>query len=314
MIESSNYFNQADPVWEAWGVYSHQDFLNKFQVPGKFHSRVPKHIIIEYEIVERLLCYSYYSFKLLDEAFSKVTRIFESAVKLRMEELELKVERHESLHNCLKKLEKYTSPEISVQWDKARKIRNYLAHPLPGQQLGLVVHKGFFQMVNILNTIFINIDEIEATDEILKQLKNKSLDFKNGLFKLEIDDKAYLVWSIIPHSCCISSTNELKSLWVFHPVTTYFPQTFEKLNFTLPLYLRLKEVQCTNDELVGIDLQTNKGIRASITNKVENMILLDNHNKMIRSSEFEVKTAYFNLLKSELGIEVVKFFYFERWG
>ncbi len=92
MTDSFNYFHTPDPIWETWGINTHEQFLDDFIVKGKFHTNVPESVVKEYEIVERLFCYSYYSYQLIDETFSKVTRIFEGAVNLRLDELNIKRE------------------------------------------------------------------------------------------------------------------------------------------------------------------------------------------------------------------------------
>lgn len=314
MIDFIDSFHKPDPIWKVWGVNSHQEFLKKFMVEGKFHLKVSKDIVNEYKIVERLICYSYYSYGLIDEAFSKVLRIFEGAVKTRMQELGIEVgNKNENLKRRLGKLEKYTSPELFKQWDKAREVRNIFAHPTSGQLFGITVHRSFLQMVNILNTLFIDKKNIDANESILKRIKSETEPLKNGLFKLEMDDKAYLVWSIIPYSV-FDKTDQLNSLWVFHPVLTYFPQTIDKSDFWPPIYLQLRDVSFTETELCAINLEDDKPIKASITDKIENRNLLKTHTKIVNSSDEKVKDKYYNFLDELLGYEIVKFLYYKCWS
>jgi|GEM_PF-1521775 len=314
MIDSLDSFHTADSIWAIWGVNSHQDFVDKFMVVGKFHPNVPEEIVNEYKIVERLLCYSFYSYKLFDEAFSKVTRIFESAVKLRLTQLGIAVkDEYEPLNNRLKKLENYTSPGLFKEWDKARKARNIFAHPTGGQQFGIIVHISFLQMVNILNTLFLDKEVIDKNEAVLERMKTETKSFNNGLFKLEIDDRAYLVWSIIPYSC-FYDTDKLKSFWVFHPVFTSFPQTTDKLDFILPICLRLKDVSYSEKEIIAINLENNKPIRVRLTDKKENRDMLATHEELVDTSDSEVQEIYLNFLDTELANEIVKFLYHECWN
>lgn len=84
-----NYL-QPDIIWRSFGVTSDTDFIDKFVLKGIFHSLVPVIIVEDYKLVERLLFYNYFNYPLLDEAFSKSTRIFEASVTLKLEIVGLK--------------------------------------------------------------------------------------------------------------------------------------------------------------------------------------------------------------------------------
>lgn len=305
-------YHIPDQRWKVWNANNYEDFIKTFMVIGKFHDKVPLVIVEEYKIVERLLCYSYYHYPLLDEAFSKATRIFESAIKIRQEELGIPVKGFESLEKRIKKIEPFTSSAVFDEWDKARKIRNYFAHPEAGKFLGITVARGFYQLVNIINLIFIDKKEIEENEHLLDQLKAKAIHFKQGLFILHFEDKKFLIWSLLPYSLFRTKEGE-KSFWVFHPVLRYFPQTVEKLDFSLPLYLNLKDLNISTDCFEATTLDTGQKIMITPTDNPLNIEQLKKHNEIILASEYKVKEIFWHYLETEMTFELTKFLYSECW-
>ena len=314
MEELISKYHEPDSIWTIWNIRSYNEYMSKFMVRGKFHDQVPKEIIKEYEQVERLLCYSYYCYPLIDEAFSKVTRIFESAVNLKLKEHRIENKSgYDSLNEKLKKIEKFTSPEIYNFWNHARKVRNIFAHPKPGRLMGITIFSSFLLMINILNTLFLDKTDIEFNENSLIDLKDQAKKLETGLFILEFDSKRILVWSILPYSF-FKYGNILKSFWVFHPVFTYFPQTTEKLDFSLPISFRLKNVKIHPKGLTGVNLITGKTINVIKTDKEENRNSLKAHELLIENSGLEVKQLYWNFLEREMFNEVVRFLYHECWN
>jgi hypothetical protein len=306
-------YHIPDRIWKIWKADSYDYFIDNFMVTGKFHDKVPEKIINDYKIVERLLCYSYYHYPLLDEAFSKATRVFESAIKLRLKELGIpEPMKFESLEKKIKKIEPFTSPTVLMEWNKAREIRNAFAHPEAGSLMGIIVLRGFYQMVNIINTIFLDKTIIEENELLLNNLKTEALHLKEGLFKFEFQEKNFLVWSIIPYSY-FRTKNVDKSFWVFHPVFTYFPQTTDKLDFSLPICLRLSNLEISDIGIKATILGSGDKIVAIKTDNPINIDQLKKHKNIIVSSEMTVKDLYWHHMESEVTFEVVKFLYDECW-
>lgn len=305
-------YHTPDKRWTIWNANNYERFIKTFMVTGKFHDKVPSVLVDEYKVVERLLCYSYYHYPLLDEAFFKATRIFESAIKLRQKELGLPMKEFESLEKRIKKIEPFTSPTVFQDWEKVRMIRNYFAHPEAGKLTGITVVRGFYQMVNIINLIFLDKLEIEENEHLLDNLKSKAIHFKQGLFILQFADKKYLIWSLLPYSLFRTKKAE-KSFWVFHPVLRYFPQTVEKLDFSFPLYLNLKDISISNDSFEATILDLGQKITITTTDNPINQEQLKKHNEIILSSDYQVKEIYWNYLEAELSFALTKFLYSECW-
>lgn len=309
------YYHIPDKRWSIWRINSHEDFIKYFMVKGKFHDKVPSQIVDDYIIVERLICYSYYHYPLIDEAFAKATRTFEIAVNLKLKILNIpKAKGYESLDSKIKKIAQYTSPSVMAEWDKARKVRNIFAHPEPGNIAGIVVARGFYQMVNILNLMFIDKTEIEENENSLDGLKRKAEPFKKGLFILHVQNNPnkYLIWSVLPYSLFKINSVE-KSFWVFHPVFKHFPQTVEESVFDPPFYFNLKDVHISEYSLIGITTDTKVEVKLIPTLDQNHIDLLKAHDNIILSSQIEVKQSYWTYLETEISFELVKFLYNECW-
>ena len=159
---------EPDSRWSLWKCSNYQDFANKFLIVGKFHSDVPEDIINSYAIVEKLMEYSYYCYELYDEAFSKLTRIFEMAVKLRGEEIGIEYPKNRfiSLKRRITDLAQSTNPDLLKEWQRAKDIRNVYAHPGRHSFAGPIGKFGVFHhIINIINRVFKNINffkEIEC--------------------------------------------------------------------------------------------------------------------------------------------------------
>lgn len=306
-------YHTSDSVWSAFKADSHKKFLDQFLVIGKFHSNVPEQIVKDYKIVERLICYSYYHYPLIDEAFSKATRIFEGAIKLRLDQIGIpKSKEFESLKVLIEKFEPYTSTSLIREWDRAREIRNLFAHKEAGTLMGITIIRGFYQMVNILNNIFLDKSLLDHNETKFESLKAESKHLKKGLYKLNLNDKVYLIWSIIPHSYFETKT-EAKSSWIFHPVLTYFPQSIEELNFSKPICLNLSNIKILKNGIEATIIDNNEPVKAISTDDQRNKDLLETHNKLFTTSANEVKQVYSLQLESELYFEAVKFLYNYCW-
>lgn len=144
--------------------------MDKIFLSGRFHSGVPEQIVNDYEKVERVLCYAYYHYPLLDEAYSIATRIFEAAIKIRLKELNLP--EGDVLKKKINRLEEHSTQQLVKNWHFIREVRNHFAHPNPGSLMGITLVKGFTRIVNILNSIFLSRDDILLINSVYKKTCN----------------------------------------------------------------------------------------------------------------------------------------------
>jgi hypothetical protein len=235
-----NYF-EPDEIWKTFGINSEIDFREKYLLEGKFHSLVPDKIINEYKIVERILFYSYFNYPLIDEAFSKSTRIFEASITLKLEILGLKKSGFETLAFKLKRLEKFCSNDLFQQWKQAKNFRNDFAHREAGVLLGVAIMNAFKHNLNMINSIFLESSTILEKENSHKKLLQQSEHLVKGLFILEFNKRKILIYAARPFTTGIIN-NFGKSLWIFIPILGS-NVIQHSTDFPAPIILKLENVE-----------------------------------------------------------------------
>lgn len=74
---------EADSAWEIFGSKNKQEFINQFFISKNCHKDVPEQIVKELEYAEYLQSHSYYFYPMYGDVFSRLTRVFEMAIKTR---------------------------------------------------------------------------------------------------------------------------------------------------------------------------------------------------------------------------------------
>ena len=183
-----------DDRWEVWGIKTKGEFVDKFVVPGKFHGRVPKDVVVAFDTVTHLMAYAYYHYSLLDVAMEKALLIMEMAVKLKAERLGIELKRKPSKRNevydktlneiigevCKYKEIAFLKPEF----DRARQWRNTKMHPKNHTISGPIgyPHRNAMLFVNVINKFFMSNKELSFMDKRQRELKEKLKKFNYGLF------------------------------------------------------------------------------------------------------------------------------------
>lgn len=312
-MQKMNYF-QPDNIWKSFGVKSDTDFIEKFVLKGKFHCLVPEKIIEDYKLVERLLFYSYFHYPLLDEAFSKSTRIFEASVTLKLEIVGLKKkEGFESLHSKLNRLEKQCSKDLHQQWLEAKEWRNSFAHREAGVLMGITLINALKHNLNMINSLFLEVATIHEKEKEHRTLLQQCEHLVNRLFILDDGNKKILICSARPYTTGIMK-NSGKSLWVFIPITGN-KEISESSDLPNALILTLENLQITENSLSAIDSSTKQSISITVTDKFENIEKHISHNARLNASEVilpGITLEYLANLKHSITKEIASFLY-EDW-
>jgi hypothetical protein len=310
--EQISEFLEPDSVWEVFGIKTQEDFIEKFITKGKFHKKVPKSIQKDYRIVERLQFYSYYDFALIDEAFGKSTRIFEASVDIKISDLGLESEKFESLTSKIKKLKDFSSNELYDKWLHAKELRNIFAHHKAGRLMGVAILNAFKHNINMINSVFLEHQEILDKEKLLKKIANKSTHLKNGLFILEYQGKRFLIWSIIPYSSSFSNNLE-KSFWVFHPV--YGTKSIKDTSdFPPPFKFNLKDLRIKENGMMAKIIETNETIKIYETNNNLDRELYERHKIQMAKIDLRTKENYWFILENDLNKSVSDFIYNHHWN
>lgn len=308
-----NYL-ESDNIWKSFGVKSDADFIDKFVLKGKFHCLVPEIIVEDYKLVERLLFYSYFHYPLLDEAFSKSTRIFEASVTLNLEIVGLKKkEGFESLNSKLRRLEKQCSKDLHQQWLAAKEWRNSFAHREAGVLMGITLINALKHNLNMINSLFLEVSAIHEKENHHKMLLQQCEHLVNGLFILDDGNKKILICSVRPYTTGIIK-NSGKSLWVFVPITGN-KEINESSDLPNALIITLENVCNSQNGLSAIDSSTKQCISVTVTDKFENIEKLVSHNARLNALEVilpGISLEYMANLKHSITKEIASFLY-EDW-
>lgn len=310
--EQISEFLEPDSVWEIFGIKTQEDFVEKFITKGKFHKKVPKSIQKDYKTVERLQFYSYYNFSLIDEAFGKSTRIFEASVDIKISNLGFESKKFESLTSKIKKLKDVSSNELNDKWLHAKELRNIFAHHKAGRLMGIAILNAFKHNINMINSVFLEHQEILDKENLLKKIAKKSEHLKDGLFIFEYQGKRFLIWSIVPYSSSFSDNLE-KSFWVFHPV--YGNKSIKDTSdFPAPFKFNLKDIEIKENGMTAKVLETNESIKIYETNNNLDKELYEKHKKQMLKIDLRTKENYWIILENDLNKSVSNFIYNFHWN
>lgn len=273
---------KPDDRWEIWDIKSKEDFVEKFVVEGKFHSKVPSDIVEAFKTVSYLMAHAYFYYPIYDEAMSKALLVMEMAVKFKAKELavNLKLEPNKKgdvydkkLYQvieeiCERKHLKFLQPEF----DRARNMRNSKMHPDKHVIMGAMgfTNGNVMLFVNIINKLFLSEKELNYNALEYEKLSTKMLKFKQGLFRLDFEFGPTLITTIYDFKYIKHKDSEILLLYV-QPILNNFKSNIEKYNYEV-LVLALKEFEIKGHKLKGIDIN-NKPINIYPNQKEENIIV-----------------------------------------
>ena len=304
-------FLATDHRWSVWDCTSFQEYIDKFMIKGKFHSDVPEVVKNSYEIVERLIAYSYFHYSMVEEAISKMTRIFEMAVRIRTKSLDINAY---SLSGFLKKLKDHPDidPEMANEWFRLKEIRNFYAHPESNSFSGPMPLQSIFTMLNVVNRLFCNKLLFVEQTEMLSNLQVSSTRYNDGIFIFEMDDVKRLITAARPF---FLSPDFKKSIWHLTPVYLNFPQTMDEFNFLLnPIIIRITDLQVKNELVTGKELISEALIRIYPTEINGNILAAKSYKEKLGSSDETVKILHKNNSDYMDYLEEQKFIYDEYWN
>ena len=173
----SNYI--PDWTWDSFGIKSKSDFHRVFVIPKNTHSEVPEKITKELAIAEQLQSLSYFHYPLYGDAFSRLTRIFEMAVKSKAAQLNIET-KNKRLFDLINSISIDYSEHYKFRLDWARKMRNMNAHPEVGTIYGMILKLPLIRLTNIINDIFRTKEFFIREEKVLKIAQVNTKHLKKG--------------------------------------------------------------------------------------------------------------------------------------
>ena len=309
-----------DRRWKVWGCQSHEQFLEKYFLPGKFYSTVPEKIKEAYLIVERLIAYSYFYYPLTEEAESKLSRIFEMALRIRAQELGIPTDKKiktgklipENLSVLIEKLKKHSEidQEWAEEWIEFKSLRNLFAHPLGPNYCGPINLLAIVPMINVINSIFISADWFKATRDRVNALQDRTKFYSEGVYVLTLSGCRYIIKRARP---ILVSHDEKRSLWMMEPIGLKFPQTMDEYFLFNPFILRISELTNDEESLHGIDYQHNQKFIITHSNHPSDLKCTKDYFEQMNTAEEQVRTVYYQNFYYHLNSERARFIYDEFW-
>ena len=287
--------SSIDEAWQAFGIRNKQDFINEFFISKNMHSGVPKEIVKEMETFELLQQYSMYTYRLYDDAFGRLTRIFEMALKVRIEQLG-QFQKGDTLVKIIGKIANSYPKELTPLLDWGRKMRNMGAHPRPGTLMGSMLKLPILRMTNLINDIFREKEFLLGENEKVKLLGTEFEYMKKGLWKCD----EYLIQAVE-----LLAYREGYTLWTLKPVSPKFPQSVDEV-FHEPFYITLKQYALNGKDMVGVDAK-GRTIVLEKTRKKEYIEMLENYRSQFTSSPPNVKDTIKFMLNHNIEYEIQKF-------
>ena len=281
-----------DETWQVFGIRNKQDFINEIFIPKNMHSGVPKEIVKEMETFELLQQYSMHNYRLYDDAFGRLTRIFEMALKVRIKQLG-QFRKGDTLAKIISKIANSYPKELTHLLDWGRKMRNMGAHPRPGTLMGSMLKLPILRMTNLINDIF-------REKEFLLEAKLLGSEFKGmkkGLWKYD----KYLI-----HSVELLAFRAEYTLWVMKPVGLKFPQIMDEVFYDQPFYITLKNYALRGKDMVGVDAK-GYSIVLEKTEKKENIEMLENYRWQLASSAPDVRDTIESMLHHNMDYQIQSF-------
>jgi len=256
-------YNTPDPTWQVVGCKDFDAYCEKYVIKGEFHSRVPEDVVNSYLVAEHIMAHSYYHYPMYDEAFSKLLRTVELAVKQRLKELSIDVSEKSILKVLVDQLQKREpGKNLWIALKNLTDLRNIYMHPKNFTFGGVIFQRPIRQIIIVLNQLFLPESFLVTQQEHLKEKQSACADFateKLVLFYGEqveeavgfhIQDALFVGNEWI--YCCVIKPSEL--------IET--PHEGETLSMS-PIFVEMTSLEVSKNELTGYDF--NEGVRVKLS-------------------------------------------------
>ncbi|MBW4891133.1 hypothetical protein KXQ82_15515 [Mucilaginibacter sp. HMF5004] len=254
----------SDKYLQAHGLFhdrSFEEFCSEIPV-FYFKKEVPEDVIQNFEVVEKLLAFSYYEYKFIDEAYSKAVHTLEMAMAIRYNELSLPRNGKLVFDHLIKSLVAEncfdTNMETLIQ---VKQTRNHFAHP-DRHSFGGVVYWNRIEFISrLVNELYENVSlrierrklSHEFIADLHKRNLNKFIIMKKGANAPVILFDLSLLWI----------NNKLPSYTYQLQYTPLFDLTYEteyQINVPEIFSLKITEPKFIGKKLRAIDTDTGDAI------------------------------------------------------
>ena len=315
-------YHQPDTRWEIFGLPDFETYQQKLVVKGLFHPSVPKDVVEAYEVAEYIMAHAYYHYPLYEEAFSKLLRITEMAVKLRCTQLGISLattklnkktqrpdkKRFSVLINELCKAE--PEKDIKDGLDRLRRLRNSFMHPDSHTYSGSMAKGAIQSTVTLLNEMFIPGQIFKPFIHRQEEIKKEINNYKEGLFVLEYQHNRYLIEGVEINAAIL-----VDGKWIYYlvaqPVTLNIGEQMKNHSYSMPLLYFVTDLSSGESCVSVNEVENNYPIKISTTNHTDNLEIYQRfitERGTVTKNDMEI---YEHLMKDTIASKENEFWY--RW-
>jgi hypothetical protein len=295
--------------WKLYDLHDFESYCREFVIRGRFHPSVPGEIREEYLLAEYMMAHAYYHPLLYDEAYSKVLRIVELAVKLRCTQLGLKNDK--ILAGLIDDITtKEPTKGLNDLLHKLRDDRNKYMHASKDRDLGGILRARMRRCVVLLNVLFMDEQYFLKAHEHKLLMMDKMEPLGIGAYALKLKDKEVLAELML-----LSATVHTADGWVYCLHIAPVPEKVDDiLEGELPEWIPfpVKDLVIEPNKVTALLADIGELITITRTNNPVTLAHLNKYEaKRNEASEQYLKRAEL-LHMMHLDISLVKFGY--DWG
>jgi hypothetical protein len=315
-------YHQPDDRWTLWSLNDFPTYCEQAVVEGRFHPVVPKDVREAFIMAEYMMAHAYYHYPLYHEAFSKVLRIIEMAVKLRCGQLNIPLDH---FHKGRKRMEKKVlkmlmddlvkaeqAKELELQFTVARNLRNSTMHPERHTYSGAMTKSYIENAVNLLNTLFLPASLFADFSRQLQAVKIEMRPYQKGLFVLETETGRYLVEGLDVEAA-VFMNDEWHYLLAGYPIMLNAYENLTQHSYVKPLIFDISKLHVTDEGLHAKGTSTGKILQASATKDAANQESYQQYLSELGQVGERERTMYRHHNSHEVGERKMDFLYRSLW-
>jgi len=315
-------YHQPDNRWDIFGFKNFEAYVQRAVVKGLFNPCVPKDIIEAFKMAEFMMAHAYYHYPLYHEAFSKVLRIIEMAVKFRCQQLNIPLEFIKKgkkspdkkglkmLMDDLLKVE--PAKKLKQEFDVARSLRNTTMHPDRHIYSGAITKSYIKKAVSLLNILFLPEKVFTSFQQQLEVIQHSVGYLPKELLVLKSSERKYLLESV-NFEAAVLVNDEWCYLLVGHPIMLNTLENLQNHSYLKPLAFFVNKISVSHRSIEALDENTNEIILVQLTDHPTNMKTYRDYLKALQSVTENDRLMYKHNKNHEVGEKENDFWYEKLW-
>jgi len=249
MNELQSKWFEPDERWRYFGGFTElEKYLAEMVIKGNFHDNVPEDISKSYKTVEFIMAHAFYHWPMYDEAYNKLLRIIEMALKFKAQELGIPVNHVKAngkeTPKGMKVLVDQISKAISAPGgfkrylERATYLRNWDSHPTHHSYSGgMLKSSSAMDMINLINILFLDHRIETVSKSILKELSFDYSQFANSCSAIsETDQSSYFGVYDFEIVEAYEASGQRIYLIGYHPIVEGMVKGIEEDKHTSPVF------------------------------------------------------------------------------